>query len=110
MPFSLEFSQCWCSSTADYGVHGEGVCDVPCTGDSGEMCGGYYAISVYSRDWDGDDSVDPVGEPIEEPTDDPAYLGCFGDVRGSRTFGLRIVEQSMTMTTEVNCLPQVRLF
>jgi len=68
--------QCWCSSAEDYDMHGDGVCDIACTGDSGVMCGGNYAMSVYANDG-GVDPVDPE-KPVEPPTD-PSYVGCYAD-------------------------------
>eukprot|EP00903_Cladosiphon_okamuranus_P006181 g6078.t1 len=48
--FGTQYSdECWCTSEAspDFDGRGAGVCDFPCTGDSGQDCGGYDAISVY---------------------------------------------------------------
>jgi len=93
-PPCLRLSQCWCSQTSDYDVHGDGTCDIPCKGNGDEMCGGDYSISVYSN---GGEGGGPAG-----PADDPSYLGCFADDFGSRVFGVMKIEKSMSMTTEVS--------
>ncbi len=93
-PPSRSLSQCWCSQTSDYDAHGDGTCNIPCSGDGGETCGGDYSVSVYSNGGEG-------GGPAE-PTDDSSYLGCFADDDGSRVFGVLKIEKSTGMTTEVN--------
>ncbi|CAM9382480.1 unnamed protein product, partial [Ectocarpus sp. 8 AP-2014] len=75
--------QCWCGDNVDYDANGEGVCDMACSGDSTETCGGIYAMSVY------------------ENPDDPGYLGCYSDPADSRIFDL--VDTSDDMTSAV-CL------
>ncbi|CAM9145257.1 unnamed protein product [Ectocarpus sp. 12 AP-2014] len=45
--------ECWCGAEgADYDANGAGVCDMPCGGDADEICGGFYAMSVYENDAD----------------------------------------------------------
>eukprot|EP00904_Undaria_pinnatifida_P009184 jgi/Undpi1/5396/HiC_scaffold_2.g00677.m1 len=42
--------ECWCGD-ASYDIHGEisnDFCSYPCEGNADTMCGGFYAISVYS--------------------------------------------------------------
>ncbi|CAN0056146.1 unnamed protein product [Ectocarpus sp. 6 AP-2014] len=62
--------ECWCGDNADYDANGEGVCDMACSGDASQICGGFYAMSVY-------ENVDPV---------DPSYRGCYSDPADSRIF------------------------
>ncbi|CAB1104288.1 unnamed protein product [Ectocarpus sp. CCAP 1310/34] len=61
--YGTQYSEeCWCGAEgADYDANGAGVCDMPCGGDADEICGGFYAISVYEND----------GEPVE--------FSCSGD-------------------------------
>ncbi|CAM9620699.1 unnamed protein product [Ectocarpus sp. 6 AP-2014] len=69
------YHECWCGAdTADYDANGAGVCELPCAGDSSEICGGHHAMSVYSH---GVVTVDPV---------DSIYLGCFSDPAERRIF------------------------
>lgn len=50
--FGTQWSrQCWCGpedEDADYAQHGAGTCDYECFGDRSEMCGGFFAMSVYA--------------------------------------------------------------
>ena len=42
-------SECFCGN--DYGTHGvSSNCNMECSGDSTEICGGGYANSVYAYD------------------------------------------------------------
>ncbi|CAM9281127.1 unnamed protein product, partial [Hapterophycus canaliculatus] len=73
--------ECWCGSgtpAETYNLYGQLTdvgCDMACTGDASEKCGGILKASVYA--FDNDEAVDPV-----EPVDD--YLGCFQDDRDTR--------------------------
>ncbi|CAM9803989.1 unnamed protein product, partial [Hapterophycus canaliculatus] len=44
--------KCWCgSSSDDYDKHGQtddSECELGCTGDNNETCGGFWRIAVYS--------------------------------------------------------------
>ncbi|CAM9126243.1 unnamed protein product, partial [Ectocarpus sp. 4 AP-2014] len=84
---------CWCGSEgADYDANGAGVCDMPCGGDADEICGGFYAMSVYENDVDGGETDDvDDGE-----TEDPSYLGCYSDSADSRVFVQDISSAAMT--------------
>ncbi|CAN0230057.1 unnamed protein product [Ectocarpus sp. 12 AP-2014] len=84
--YGTQFStECWCGAEgADYDANGEGVCDMPCGGDADEICGGFYAMSVYENDV----------EDVE--IDDPSYLGCYSDPADSRVFVQDISSDAMT--------------
>ncbi|CAN0001564.1 unnamed protein product, partial [Sphacelaria rigidula] len=49
--FGTEYAeeQCFCGSSIDNpAVHGVSTdCDMPCSGDSSQLCGGRYAINVF---------------------------------------------------------------
>lgn len=60
--FGTQYSvECWCSGpesdsafNTDYAALGEGVCDYVCAGDTensfiSEICGGFFANSVYAN-------------------------------------------------------------
>lgn len=53
--FGVQYAEeCWCSGTDatdyPYDVHGESTgCDAPCAGNSGQICGGNYAMNVYQN-------------------------------------------------------------
>lgn len=41
-------SRCFCGRWKDdYNEHGPAICSMPCTGDSGSICGGNKAMSVF---------------------------------------------------------------
>ncbi|CAB1103402.1 unnamed protein product [Ectocarpus sp. CCAP 1310/34] len=81
-------AECWCGAEgADYDANGEGVCDTPCGGNDDEICGGFYAMSVYEN----------------AKIDDPSYLGCYSDPADSRMFVQDI--SSDAMTAEVSNRP-----
>ncbi|CAM9715355.1 unnamed protein product [Ectocarpus sp. 12 AP-2014] len=78
-------TECWCGAEgADYDANGAGVCDMPCGGDADEICGGFYAMSVYENDVD------------DGETEDPSYLGCYSDPADSRVFVQDISSAAMT--------------
>ncbi|CAM9843168.1 unnamed protein product [Ectocarpus sp. 12 AP-2014] len=93
-------TECWCGAEgADYDANGAGVCDMPCGGDADEICGGFYAMSVYENDVDGGETDDvDDGE-----TEDPSYLGCYSDPADNRVFVQDI--SSAAMTAEVSNRP-----
>ncbi|CBJ28221.1 conserved unknown protein [Ectocarpus siliculosus] len=111
--------ECWCGNNADYDVYGEATCDMGCTGDSSDICGGFNAMSFYSTGSVVEtpspvpDEVTPSPVPDEEtpspvpdevtpspvvPTE-PGYLGCFGDSQADRVFS--VVTGSGSMTTAI---------
>lgn len=83
--------QCWCGNNAEYDANGVGVCDMACSGDSGELCGGSYAMSVYEND------------NVEV---DPSYRGCFADTADNRVF--HQTTSDFDLTTEVRSVGSVR--
>lgn len=82
--------QCWCGNNAEYDVNGVGVCDMACSGDSSELCGGSYAMSVYEND------------NVEV---DPSYRGCFADTADNRVF--HQTTSDFDLTTEVRLVGSV---
>ncbi|CAN0158496.1 unnamed protein product, partial [Ectocarpus sp. 13 AM-2016] len=74
--------QCWCGDNEGYDANGDGVCEMSCSGDSDEICGGFYSMTVY-----------------ENPESD--YLGCYSDPADDRIF--ERMASSDDMTAEV-CL------
>ena len=71
--------QCWCGDAdTDFDQHGtsnEAECDIPCAGNAGEDCGGFYWASVYSTSADA---------PTPTPGGGFTSLGCFTDVLDDR--------------------------
>lgn len=114
--------QCWCGSDrAEPLKHGESeVCDVPCEGNTKEICGGYLALNIYEYT---EDTVTPTlapvvpvtmtpvtnvatisptaasTEPVEEPTE-PKYMGCYADVDTDRI--MELVAENFLMTIQVS--------
>ena len=76
--------QCWCGGQrTDFDVHGPATaCTAPCAGNTGEICGGSFVMSVYENDGgvaeDDDDVVVPETPspiiPIEPPTAAPVTV------------------------------------
>ena len=65
--------QCWCGGDrTDYDVHGTTTCTFPCAGNEDEICGGSYAMSVYSNDGTvPDDDTTPAPVTTLDPTSAP---------------------------------------
>ncbi|CAM9715370.1 unnamed protein product, partial [Ectocarpus fasciculatus] len=83
--------ECWCGNNDAYDVNGEGACDFECGGDPSDICGGNFAMSVYST---GSDPVE-TPSPAEDPTD-PAFLGCFVDDSDNRVLPVGTTSSAMT--------------
>lgn len=87
--------QCYCG---DYGDDPEkrpqAYCNTPCAGDSSEICGGAYIITVYKT------------FQHEEPTPSPApgYLGCFADDKKSRIMTKRGSKKNMTREVSIKTI------
>lgn len=65
---------------------GDATCDFECAGDETEICGGFFAISVYQ-----------YPDVVITPT--PTFLGCWGDSKGGRIMMNK--QTDGTMTTDV---------
>ncbi|CAM9620491.1 unnamed protein product [Ectocarpus sp. 6 AP-2014] len=91
-------TECWCGDNADYDANGVGVCDMPCGGDAGEICGGFYAMSIYENDGDGGDNDGDGGDNDGDGGDDedPSFLGCYSDPADNRVFVQEISSAGMT--------------
>ncbi|CAB1116410.1 unnamed protein product [Ectocarpus sp. CCAP 1310/34] len=97
-------------SNAHYDVYGGETCDMACSGDALDVCGGVDALSVYSTGLvvetpspvpdTVEDTPSPVPDAVPGPTD-PAYLGCFGDSQTARVFTERS-SASNGMTTALD--------
>eukprot|EP00903_Cladosiphon_okamuranus_P014055 g13064.t1 len=72
--------ECWCAAEIDL-RHGDGTCDIACTGDSGTTCGGFYAFDLFE---------------LESSLEDP-YLGCFADDKRDRVLGDKMSSGSMSL-------------
>lgn len=86
--------QCFCGTSLDdpdkVGVATN--CDIACTGNGAEICGGRFAISVYEP---------AESSPVSSSTSGTRYLGCYGDAESPN----RIMTEGLTdsfMTLEVN--------
>lgn len=108
--------ECWCGDEdTDFSQHGDGDCDYSCTGDTWELCGGYFAITSYAREdgyYGGIDTVEvdtrnPTPAPAPTPTsttssssvtEEFSYLGCFADEDGDgRVLSDQVVSDDMTL-------------
>ncbi|CAM9974029.1 unnamed protein product, partial [Pylaiella littoralis] len=75
-------NECWCSQDEDldYARHSEsGECDMSCSGNSGETCGGFLVFDLYKTG---------------------GYMGCFADDTDDRVLGNEITGQG-DMTPDV---------
>lgn len=80
--------QCWCGmSGIEYGRHGQGNCDYPCSGDASVECGGNNSFTLYDLD-------SGVQTPAPNPSDD--YVGCFMDTAYDRVLSYETTTNSMT--------------
>ncbi|CAN0303355.1 unnamed protein product [Ectocarpus sp. 6 AP-2014] len=77
-------TECWCGNNSDYDAHGDGVCDMPCPGDSAEFCGGSYSMNVYEN---------PDADYVR------SYRGCYSDPPDNRVFVQS--DSSDAMTSEL---------
>ncbi|CAB1106277.1 unnamed protein product [Ectocarpus sp. CCAP 1310/34] len=86
--------ECWCGNSG-YDTLGESTdCSFGCSGDAGETCGGFNAMSVYSTGSDPVETPTPVA--VIEPTD-PTYLGCYVDSQTDRIFPVTTASDVMTL-------------
>ncbi|CAM9855150.1 unnamed protein product, partial [Scytosiphon promiscuus] len=75
--------ECWCAAEVDL-RHGDGTCDMACTGDAGTTCGGFDAFDLFEL------------EP-PPPSEDEHYLGCFADDKRDRVLGDKTSSGSMSL-------------
>lgn len=79
--------QCWCGDEGEVDKHGDGVCDMQCSG-SEHACGGNYAITAYE---------------IEATTsDDWTYEGCYHDDRQDRILTLADDDRLTNLSPQVS--------
>lgn len=89
-------SQCFCGN--GYGKYGTSTnCNMACTGNSAQICGGGYANSVYAA-------------TVPPPCTAGQYLGCFGDA-ANRDLPTQVSVNPVTTTTcETACAQAGLLF
>ncbi|KAJ3925140.1 MAG: hypothetical protein NXY57DRAFT_907426 [Lentinula lateritia] len=89
-------SECYCDQVLhEVGsqVTAASDCDMPCTGDSSQTCGGPNLIDVY---WDGD-SIIPSSPPTLYKSY-WSYSGCFVDDTTQRTLAQQVYPDSGIVT------------
>lgn len=97
---SLVSRQCFCSRADDiYSIQGTSTCDAPCDGDSSQICGGNFALSVYVFDGVVPGTLEPVMVPTLAPVAGN-YIGCFLDSPANRVLSGGVIKDP-TMTIEV---------
>ncbi|CAM9489433.1 unnamed protein product [Ectocarpus fasciculatus] len=102
--FATQFGyECWCSSSGDSpDAQGESSgCNISCSGDSSETCGGSYAMSVYEYS-DDDDTPTPV-TPTPSGDGDYESVGCFKDDSSDRVLSGDSVTSSNSFMTPEYC-------
>ena len=92
--FGLQYSnECWCTDEFVGDGVNPGVCDMECSGDPSEDCGGNLSMDVYEL-------VPIVEEPIEGTVDEePGYdhIGCFQDSLGNRLMEFNFEDDNMSI-------------
>ncbi|CAO1615259.1 unnamed protein product [Parajaminaea phylloscopi] len=71
-------SECFCSNIAPTKKTGA-TCNMPCSGNANETCGGSWSMSVF-------DNTAIAATTSSTPGANYASLGCFADSTGNRTF------------------------
>ncbi|CAM9474079.1 unnamed protein product, partial [Ectocarpus fasciculatus] len=74
--------ECWCAAEVHL-RHGDGTCDMACTGDAGTTCGGFDAFDLFE--------LGPLS-----PSEDH-YLGCFADDKSDRVLGDKMSSGDMSL-------------
>lgn len=84
--------QCWCGGETDKDTerHGPSTCEYPCAGHDEQICGGWYAMSLYQYG----------GSPGLDIPEGSKYLGCYADRRFQRAMSFSLASSS-EMTHEV---------
>lgn len=84
--------QCYCSRSSDNlnSLNVATNCDMPCTGNATEMCGGHDAISVYHQSSSLVPTTNPVTVAAEDMVNEAAYHRGVG-------FGVASVSCSIAM-------------
>lgn len=71
--------------------HGDGECDMPCSGDPDEICGGSYSFDLYEMEW-------------ATPPSSDEFLGCFSDMKDDRVVGYFVDIKDMTVELREHCM------
>ncbi|CAN0209622.1 unnamed protein product [Ectocarpus sp. 12 AP-2014] len=101
--FGVQFGyECFCSSSGDTPDElGESEdCEMACSGDSSEICGGFYAIQVY--EYLDDDTPTPV-TPTPSGDGDYESVGCFVDDASDRVLSGDSMLSSNSVMTAAYC-------
>ncbi|OQN97693.1 hypothetical protein B0A48_16013 [Cryoendolithus antarcticus] len=108
----MEYShECYCDNAlASYAsiASSQSNCNMACSGDSTELCGGAGAISVFSTGTPASSSPSPVSSPTAaSPTAQQVsslnYYGCFSDSVGARRFPYQYQHPSGELNTLSTC-------
>lgn len=84
--------ECFCAdSIGSSGVPAESGCDMQCTGNANEICGGGNRLNVYQ--YTGASALPSVGDWVLD-----GDTGCYTDIVSNRALGLRVyVDGAMTV-------------
>lgn len=74
--------KCWCAAEVDL-RHGDGTCDMACTGNAGTTCGGFDAFDLFELE--------------SLPPSEDHYLGCFADDKRDRVLGDKTSSGNMSL-------------
>lgn len=84
----------------EYERHGKGTCDLHCSGDDDQTCGGHYAFDLYK-----------LSSPAA--ADDDEYVACFNDVKADRIMDEETMITRDDMTPEIcrdHCIDSYSIF
>ena len=90
------YGECFCGATVNGPKVDESLCNFPCTGDSGEACGGNDIISVYQ------DTTFPT--VVDTIISDYMPMGCYSEGTPGRSLAWRQDQLSTTNLTVEECL------
>jgi hypothetical protein len=89
--------ECWCGDQFDNSasLRADSECNMACTGNPGETCGGSNRLSVYSN---GTITVPPT------PSYNYTYAGCYSDAVNSRTLSTQYKGVAASSNTVESCI------
>ncbi|KAF2758511.1 heme peroxidase [Pseudovirgaria hyperparasitica] len=89
--YGLEYTyQCFCGNTLNSVLAPEYDCNMPCSGDDKEICGGPDRLSVYQNEA----YIAPANPPIEGYE----YKACYVDMRSARVLGPVVISDDTGLT------------
>lgn len=93
-------NECWCDSTLAAQIEPDADCNMPCSGNSTESCGGSGRLTVFKYN-----STTPLGPAINQGVLGYGEVDCYVDSAGARTLGVGTqVDGGAANMTVANCV------